>query len=128
MQALNLHVGVWPPYAHCKIMQGMAAPYFKQWRKFRDLTQEQVIDRLSAMDDPLIPQTAASLSRLENGKQAYTQRSLEALAEVYQCEPDHLLGRNPFKEGEVIDLWTQLTERQQRQALAVIDAIRRESA
>lgn len=106
----------------------MAGPYFKQWRKHRGLTQEQVIDRLAAMDDPLIPQTTASLSRLENGKQPYTQRSLEALAEVYQCEPDQLLGRDPTKEGEVIDLVAQLTERQRRQALAVIDAIRRESA
>jgi transcriptional regulator with XRE-family HTH domain len=106
----------------------MAGPYFKKWRKHRDLTQEQVVDRLAAMDDPLIPQTTASLSRLENGKQTYTQRILEALAEVYQCEPDHLLGRDPTKEGEVIDLWAQLNERQQRQALAVIDAIRRESA
>lgn len=106
----------------------MAGPYFKKWRKHRGLTQEQVVDQLSAMDDPLIPQTTASLSRLENGKQTYTQRILEALAEVYGCEPDQLLGRDPSKEGEVIDLWGQLNERQQRQALAVIDAIRRESA
>lgn len=106
----------------------MAGPYFKQWRKYRGLTQEQVVDRLELMDDPLIPRTTASLSRLENGKQPYTQRSLEALAEVYQCEPDHLIGRDPTKEGEVIDLWGKLTERQQRQALAVIDAISRESA
>lgn len=106
----------------------MAGPYFKQWRTYRAMTQEQVVDRLAAMDDPLIPQTTASLSRLENGKQPYTQRSLEALAEVYQCEPDELLGRDPDKEGQVIDLWAQLTERQQRQALAVIDAIRKESA
>lgn len=106
----------------------MAGPYFKEWRKYRHLTQEQVIDRLAAMEDPLIPQTTASLSRLENGKQPYTQRSLEALAEVYQCEPEQLLGRDPYKEGEVIDMWSRLTERQQRQALAVIDALRQESA
>lgn len=106
----------------------MAGPYFKAWRKHRHLTQEQVVDRLAAMDDPLIPQTSASLSRLENGKQTYTQRILEALAEVYQCEPDHLLGRDPSKEGELIDLMALLDERQRRQALAVIDAIRREQA
>lgn len=106
----------------------MAGPYFKQWRKYRELTQDQVVDRLAMMDDPLIPQTNASLSRLENGKQPYTQRSLEALADVYQCEPDELLGRDPFKEGQVIDLLATLDERQRRQALAVIDAIRKESA
>ena len=106
----------------------MAGPYFKEWRKYRHLTQEQVIDRLVALDDPMIPRTNASLSRLENGKQTYTQRIVEALAEIYQCEPDHLIGRNPGMEGEVIDLWQQLTERQQRQARAVIDALRQESA
>lgn len=105
----------------------MAGPYFKQWRKHRDLTQEQVIDRLVSLDDPLIPQTSASLSRLENGKQPYTQRIVEALAEIYQCEPDHLIGRDPTKEGEVIDLWTHLTESQRRQARAVIEALRAEA-
>lgn len=102
----------------------MAGPYFKEWRKFRGLTQEQVVDRLAMLEDPLIPQTAASLSRLENGKQPYTQRINEALAEVYQCEPDHLIGRNPFKEGEVIDLVRLLDERQRRQAVALLQALR----
>jgi transcriptional regulator with XRE-family HTH domain len=113
----------------------MAGPYLKEWRKHRDLTQEQVVDRLAAMDDPLIPQTSASLSRLENGKQPYTQRSLEALAEVYQCDPGELFELPPREPvaipadaENVVNIWDTLTKRQQRQALAVIDAIRRESA
>ena len=73
----------------------MAGPYLKQWRKWRNFTQDQVVDRLAALDDPHIPQTSASLSRLENSKQSYTQRSLEALAEVYQCEPGELFGLPP---------------------------------
>lgn len=101
----------------------MAGPYLKEWRKHRALTQEQVVDRLSAFDDPLLPSTAASLSRLENGKQPYGQRILEALAEIYQCEPDHLIGRNPEKAGEVIDLWQRLTDSQRIQARAVIEAL-----
>lgn len=105
----------------------MAGPYFKQWRKHRQLTQDQVVDRLASLDDPLIPQTTASLSRVENGKQPYTQRIVEALADIYQCEPDHLIGRDPSKAGEVIDLWARLTESQQRQAKAVIEALRTEA-
>jgi transcriptional regulator with XRE-family HTH domain len=110
------------------MMAGMAGPYFKEWRKYRHLTQDQVVDRLASLDDPLIPQTTASLSRLENGKQLYTQRIVEALAEVYQCEPDHLIGRNPEMAGEVIDLWGRLSEQQRRQAMAVIDALQRDIA
>lgn len=105
----------------------MAGPYFKQWRKHRHLTQEQVIERLASLDDPLIPQTAASLSRVENGKQPYTQRIVEALADVYQCEPDHIIGRDPTKEGEVIDLWARLDEQQRRQARAVIEALQKDT-
>lgn len=104
----------------------MSGPYLKQWRKHRGLTQEQVVDRLALFDDPLLPQTAASLSRLENGKQPYGQRILEALADIYECEPDHLIGRDPSKEGEVIDLWTRLTEQQRKQARAVIEALQRD--
>ena len=101
----------------------MAGPYLKEWRKHRQLTQDQVVDRLASLDDPLLPTTAASLSRLENGKQPYGQRILEALAEIYQCEPDHLIGRDPTKEGEVIDLWSRLTLSQRRQATAILQAI-----
>jgi transcriptional regulator with XRE-family HTH domain len=115
----------------------MGRPYLKEWRKHRDLTQEQVVDRLAALDDPNVPQTAASLSRLENGKQIYTQRSLEALADIYQCEAGELFDPPPKPQpeaiklptdGSVVSIWEQLSRKQQRQALAVIDAIRRESA
>jgi transcriptional regulator with XRE-family HTH domain len=101
--------------------------YLKEWRKFRHLTQEQVLDRLAIVDDPMIPRTGASLSRLENGKQVYSQRILEALADIYQCDPADLIGRNPYKEGELIDLMAILNERQRGQALAVIQALQQAS-
>lgn len=105
----------------------MAGPYLKEWRKHRHLTQEQVVERLAAFDDLLLPSTAASLSRLENGKQPYGQRILEALADIYECDADHLIGRDPSKEGEVIDLWSRLTDSQRRQARAVIEALQKEA-
>jgi transcriptional regulator with XRE-family HTH domain len=101
----------------------MAAPYFKEWRKYRQLTQEQVVDRLAAMDDPELPTTAASLSRLENGKQSMNHRIIAALAEIYDVEPDHLLGRNPFKEGEVIDFFARMPLPEQQRALAILKAV-----
>jgi transcriptional regulator with XRE-family HTH domain len=105
----------------------MAQTYFKEWRKHRHLTQEDVINRLAAFDDPLLPQTGASLSRIENGKQIYTQRTWEALAEVYACEPHELLGRNPTKEGLVIDLLARLSESQARQVRVMIEALVRDA-
>lgn len=101
----------------------MAASYLKEWRKHRHLTQDQVVDRLAALDDPMLPATAASLSRVENGKQIYTQRLLEALADIYVCEPHELLGHNPFKEGQVIDLLARLSDSQARQVRVMIEAL-----
>lgn len=105
-------------------MPGMAGPYFKEWRKYRHLTQDQVVGRLVALDDPMIPQTGASLSRLETGKQTYTQRIVEALADIYDCEPDQLIGHNPFKEGEIIDFFKGMADRDRAKALAVLKALR----
>ena len=128
LASAKLHRVAWMPYAPCRKIHGMAGPYFKEWRKHRHYTQEQVVMRLESLDDEHIPRTAASLSRLENGKQPYTQRIVEALADIYQCEPEHLIGRNPEKAGEVIDLWQRLTDQQRRQALAVIEALERNTA
>ena len=97
--------------------------YLREWRKYRDFTQEQVVDRLIAMEDPDIPRTTASLSRLENGKQPYSQRVLEALAYVYGTEPANLIGVNPFKEGKVYDLLAHMSEPQRERALAMLEAM-----
>ncbi len=97
--------------------------YFKEWRKHRGFTQDQVIDRLVILDDPLLPQTAASLSRIENGKQPYSQRILEALADVYGVEPFELLRANPEKDGDVVDLLQIMDEKKRAQAMAVLEAL-----
>ena len=98
--------------------------YLREWRKHRKLTQDQVIDRLTALDDQQLPQTGASLSRLENGKQPYGERILEALALIYECQPWELIGRHPDKAGEVISMFDTLNERQKAQAVAVIEALK----
>ena len=97
--------------------------YLKEWRKHKHLTQKQVVDRLALHEDPNLPSTEASLSRLENGKQVYGQRVLEALADIYGCEPDELLGRDPTKEGKVIDMVRRLDEKRQAQIAAFIRAL-----
>lgn len=106
-------------------MQGMEnhRTYLKEWRKYRHLTQDQVIDRLVIHEDDLLPKTAASLSRIENGKQPYSQRILEALSDIYSCEPWELLGRNPQKESKVVDMVARLDAVRQKQIEAFIIAL-----
>jgi transcriptional regulator with XRE-family HTH domain len=94
--------------------------YLRQWRKHRGLTQEQVVNRLAIHEDDKMPATAASLSRLENGKQPFTPRILEALADIYSCETWELIGRDPTKEGVVIDMVRRLDEQKQAQVAAFI--------
>lgn len=96
--------------------------YFKEWRKSSGLTQDQVVDRLAIHEDELLPRTTASLSRIENGKQIYTQRILEALADVYGVEePGWLLDRHPKKDGKVFDLMARLNDKQRDQAIAILE-------
>lgn len=86
----------------------MAGRFFKQWRKYRGYTLEQVADRLAFMDDPGVPTTAASISRLETGKQSYTERSLDALAAIYECDPGDLISVNPYKRDELDEMTAQM--------------------
>lgn len=123
----KLHPMAFLPYAGCANVSGMAEnrTYLRQWRRHRGLTQEQVLLRLAEFDDDRIPRTAASLSRIETGAQIYTQRILEALAEVYDTTPAGLLGRDPTKEGEVVDLLARLSDADRMRAIAMIDGLAR---
>lgn len=123
----KLHGAAFTAYAGCRIISGMAQrpTYLRQWRKHLHLTQAQVTDRLGHLDDPLLPTTAASLSRIENGRQPYSQRILEALADLYGITPGDLLGRDPAKEGRIYDLVARMNAQQLVQAEAVLEALSR---
>lgn len=71
--------------------------FIKEWREFRELTQDQLAERLET--------SKASISRIENGAQAYTQDFLEACAEALRTDPASLLMRNPSDDSAVWSLW-----------------------
>lgn len=73
--------------------------FFRQWREHRGLTQEQLADRLET--------SVASVSRLENGSQPYTQDTLEALAEAFNTDPASLIMRDPTQPEAIWSLWEQ---------------------
>lgn len=64
----------------------------KDWRLFRGLTQEQLAGRLDDGEERLTP---TSISRIENGKQGYTQATLEAIARALDVSPADLLVTDP---------------------------------
>ncbi len=71
--------------------------FFKEWRKFRGLKQEELADQIGV--------TPSSISQLENGKQGFTDTTLVALAEALHCNPGDLLMRNPLDQDAPWSLW-----------------------
>lgn len=97
--------------------------YFREWRRKAGLTQAQVVERLESFEDPNLPVTAASLSRIESGTQNYRSNLLYALADIYGCEVWELHGRNPAHEGDLIDLVHRLNPRQHPAAAAMLEGL-----
>lgn len=71
--------------------------FFKEWREHRGLSQERLADRMGT--------SVASVSRIESGKQPYTQDYLEALAYALQTDPASLLMRDPSDEDAIWSIW-----------------------
>lgn len=61
--------------------------FIREWREFRNLTQEQLGER--------IERTKATVSRIETGEIAYTREFLEAAADALGTHPGILLIRAP---------------------------------
>lgn len=62
--------------------------FLKEWREFNQLDQDSAATRLDI--------SRTLLSKIEGQKSPYSQRILEAAAEVYECTPAQLLCHNPL--------------------------------
>lgn len=69
----------------------------------------------------------ASISRIETGKQAYTQPVLEAIAEALSCTPADLLMRNPLDRDAPWSIYETLRkadpDTRSRVMVAVVEAL-----
>lgn len=73
--------------------------FIREWREFRELTQDQLGERLNT--------SGGSISRIESGVQPYTQDTLEALAEALQTDAASLLMRDPSAPDAIWSIWDQ---------------------
>jgi DNA-binding Xre family transcriptional regulator len=71
--------------------------WLKEWREYRDLTQEQLAERVGW--------SVGNVSQLERGLQGYSQEGLEALAEALHCDPGQLLTVDPSKDDAIWSIW-----------------------
>jgi len=91
--------------------------FIRNWREYRNLTQERLADRIG--------RSVGLISLIEAGKSPYTQETLEALAGALGCEPVDLLIRNPPDPEGIWTIWDTLETPEKRQAVEVIKAIRK---
>jgi transcriptional regulator with XRE-family HTH domain len=89
--------------------------FIQQWRKYRGLSQAELAEKIASSE--------ANLSRLETGKQDYTQGMLEAIAAALETDVASLLTRDP-KDGEPIwDIMDRATAAQRRQIVEIAKTI-----
>ena len=92
--------------------------FIRNWRKFRDMTQEELADRIG------IDRT--TVGRIETRDLPYNQDFLERVASVLGCEPVDLLYNDPIRPDPPWIVYSRLrdaTPALQRQAIAVLDAM-----
>jgi transcriptional regulator with XRE-family HTH domain len=70
-----------------RFKQGPPRHYIREWRKARGYTLEELAE--------IVGVTHGAISQLERGVVAYTQGSLEAIAEALACEPHELVMAPP---------------------------------
>lgn len=89
--------------------------FIKQWRRYRGLTQEQLADRLD------IDRT--TISKIESGKQEYSQGFLEAAAYALRCEPADLIMRDPTQPSAIWSIWDAIPDADKPKAVAILSTL-----
>lgn len=89
--------------------------FIREWRKYRDLTLEQLAERLDM--------TSSHLSMLERGQRAYTQDTLEAIADALMTDVASLLMRDPSDPEAIWTIWEQAKPGQRKQIVDVARAL-----
>lgn len=82
--------------------------FIKQWRDHRDLTQDQLAERVTTyMRERGAKKgyTYASIGRLERGLHPYNQLVLEAVADALGTDPASLLMRDPADPSGIWSVW-----------------------
>lgn len=88
---------------------------FKNWRKYRNLTQQKLADRIGT--------TKTRVSMKENGNEPWDDYYLEALSEALGASGTDLLARNPFEGDDLATLLGRMSPEARKQALQVVRAL-----
>lgn len=99
--------------------------FIREWRENRGLSQDRLVERVREYAESF---SKSTLSRLENGKQPYTQPILEALAWALDCSPADLIMRDPGSSiWSIMDELQSMPADQQSQIVQIIQTFKRAS-
>jgi transcriptional regulator with XRE-family HTH domain len=96
--------------------------FMRAWRESRGWKQDDLVERLEALANFTI--SSSQLSRIENGKQAYNQDLLEALATVYGCDPSDIIRRDPGQPDAPRSILDTLKPLDRERIVKMIEAFR----
>lgn len=122
MASPNLTPGVlsraappWHTYAMKSPRRTYRQTFIRQWREHAGMT----VDELGEA----IEMSGASVSRIENGKQPYTQPVIEKIADALGASVSSLLEFDPKTGRSIYDLAARATPEQQAQIVRVAEAM-----
>lgn len=101
--------------------------YIREWREDHNLSQDRLVERVRERVESF---SKSSLSRLENGKQPYSQPILEAIAWALgrEDDPGALLRLPHSPENEIAAHIMRLDAAKRAQALRIIKAMAEDEA
>lgn len=88
--------------------------YFKEWRRWKRLTQQELADRMET--------TKQTVSRIETGKRDWSKGYLEAFAHVISCSLSAPIMRPPGKP-DANELLRDATPRQKELVIKIIENV-----
>lgn len=92
--------------------------YFREWREWKGFTLEELASRMET--------TAATVSRVENGKRDWGKGYLEAFSFVVGCpEPTDPITRPPNAPRTLDDMLRFAPPEMRRQAIAIVETLLR---
>lgn len=97
--------------------------FIRQWRQKRGISLRKLAERLETEPggEPLV--SYASLSRIENGDQPFSEPVLNAIAEALNVPRVMLLEMDPRKEGHIVDLLNKMDRRTRDQAVKMLELL-----
>ena len=95
--------------------------YIREWRKHRGLTLEQLSSRLEELGEHTLGE--GGLSMLERGERAYTQQTLESIANALNTDAASLLMRNPDDDEGLWSIWDQAKPGERRMIVDIAKTV-----